>query len=364
MNALSSRFLGSLSVSFALVACGGPVEDQAPDVDAGEVVDTDAPPPVANVAGKHVHQLSVDGMTREVIVFVPPQSAGPTPVPAVFMFHGTSGDGEKFFNISGWHEKSLETGAISVFPSALTYCFWEDENRDGDFADAGERKVTTKWASGALGTAELPLCTAEERAMLTPENQALVDHPLMDDVAYVDAVLDLLAREYAVDASRVYASGFSNGGGMTSRLALERHDRFAAIAAAAGALKLPAAPLPRAMSFVFSLGAIDDGFTAAAGVSEFAITPTAPDDNELIHTRLVLPYLTMLQLADSYTYDVQVVGGERVAAYRYATSTVGASSSFTFVLVEGLGHQYPNGTNHPLTIVNPLWSVFSTQSLP
>jgi polyhydroxybutyrate depolymerase len=279
------------------------------------------------------------------------------------MFHGTSGDGEKFFNISGWREKSDEVGAISVYPSALTYCFWEDENHDGDFADPGERKVTTKWASGGLDD-DLPLCTPEERAMLSAENQALVDHPLMDDVAFVDAVLDLLATQYAVDASRIYASGFSNGGGMTSRLALERYDRFASVAAAAGALKLMATPLPRAMSFVFSVGTLDDGFVQAAGVTELPITPTTPDDNAFIHARLVFPYLTMFRLADSYTYAVQVVGGERVATYTYATSTVGSTNSFTLVLVEGLEHQYPNGTNHPLTIVNPLWSFFSGQSLP
>jgi polyhydroxybutyrate depolymerase len=359
-----SLLFASLSL---VVGCGGvtasPPDDDV-DVDAGEVVDVDAPPPVANVAGKHVHRLTVGGMTREVIVYVPPQSAGTTPVPAVFMLHGTSGDGEKFFNISGWREKSDEVGAISVYPSALTYCFWEDENHDGDFADVGERKVTTKWASGELASDSLPLCTADERAMLSAENQALVDHPLMDDVAFMDAVLDLLAHEYAVDASRIYASGFSNGGGMTSRLALERYDRFAAIAAAAGALKLAPTPLPRAMSFVFSVGTLDPGFTEAAGLTEIPITPTTPTDNVFIHDRLVVPYTTMFQLADTFTYDVQTVGGERVATYRYATSTVGASNSFTLVLVEDAEHFYPNGTNHPLVIVNPLWTFFSTQTLP
>jgi polyhydroxybutyrate depolymerase len=322
--------------------------------------------PLANVAGKHTHKITVDGMTREVIVYVPAQAVGTTPVPAVFMFHGTSGDGEKFFNISGWREKSDEVGALSVYPSALTYCFFEDETKDGDFDDPGERKVTTKWvSSGMLGTAVLPLCTAEERGMLSAENQVLVDHPVMDDVAYIDAVLNLLATVYAVDHARIYASGFSNGGGMTSRLALERYNRFAAIAAAAGTLTLTPVPLPRAMSLVFSVGTLDDRFTGAAGVAEFPITPTTPTDNVYIHTKVVAPYLTMLQLADSYAYDVQMVAGKRIGRYLYATSTVGATNTFTFTLIEDAGHFYPNGdSRHPLVIVNPLWSFFSTQSLP
>jgi polyhydroxybutyrate depolymerase len=359
-----SLWFASLSL---VVGCGGVVEstpDGDVEADAAAVVEVDAPAPVANVAGKHVHRLTVDGTSRDVIVYVPPQAAGPTPVPAVFMFHGTSGDGEKFFNISHWREKSDETGLISVYPSALTYCFYEDENRDGDFDDAGERKLTTKWAAGELGGPMMPLCTAQDVAMLSPENQALVDHPLMDDLAFVDAMLDLLSREYAVDASRIYASGFSNGGQMTSRLALERYDRFAAIAAAAGGLAMAPAPIPRPMSFVWSVGTLDDRFTAAAGVSEIPITPTTPGDNAFLHDRVIATYLAMFQLADAYTYDVQTVEDKRIASYRYETSTVGASNSFTFALVEDAEHFYPNGTNHPLVIVNPLWIFFGTQTLP
>jgi polyhydroxybutyrate depolymerase len=361
---MNARIVCTISLPALLVACGEvpPTDSESPDA---AVVSPDAAVvSPENVAGKHVHTLVVDGVTREVIVYVPALAAGTTPVPAVLMLHGTSGDGEKFFNISGWREKSDETGALSVYPSALTYCLWEDENHDGDFDDAGERKVTTKWAAGSLGTDEMPLCTAQERAMLSPENQALVDHPLMDDLAYLDAVLDLLATEYAVDARRIHASGFSNGGGMTSRLALERYDRFASIAAAAGSLRLPAAPLPRPMSLVFSVGTLDDGFMAQAGGAELPITPTTPTDVPFIHDRLVRPYLTMLQLADTYTYEVQSVGGERIGRYIYATSTVGATNTFTLALVEDAEHFYPNGTNHPLVIVNPLWTFFSSQSLP
>jgi polyhydroxybutyrate depolymerase len=57
----------------------------------------------------------------------------------------------------------------------------------------------------------------------------------VDDVAYVRAVLDdLLARD-PIDAARVYASGFSNGGIMSHRLACAMADRIAGIAAVGGA---------------------------------------------------------------------------------------------------------------------------------
>lgn len=345
-----------------LIAACGAVEPDA-GVDAGEGLELDANPPVTNVAGTYQRTLEVDGLTREVIIHVPAAAAGPTPVPVVFMLHGTSGDGGRFFNISGWREQADAVGFIAVFPTALTHCLYEDDNGDGDFADAGERKVTTKWAAGKLGSATMPLCTADDLAMLSPANRALADHPLADDLAFLDAVLDLLGREHAVDARRVYASGFSNGASMTSRLALERSTRFAAIAAAAGGLNPAAVPAERPLSFVQSVGTRDDGFTAQLGLTELPIGPTALDDAPGLWAFL-RPMLTVLQLEERYTYAEETVGGLRVSRFHFARSTVGAANSLTFALVEGASHVYPNGDNHPLVIADPLWSFFSSQALP
>lgn len=55
-----------------------------------------------------------------------------------------------------------------------------------------------------------------------------------DDVSYVVAVIDDAARHFAIDPSRVYAVGISNGGAMAHRLACEVPWRFAAVAAVAG----------------------------------------------------------------------------------------------------------------------------------
>jgi len=57
----------------------------------------------------------------------------------------------------------------------------------------------------------------------------------VDDVAYFRALLDDLSRWVAVDAKRVYATGLSNGGAMSHRLACQLGDRIAAIAAVGGA---------------------------------------------------------------------------------------------------------------------------------
>jgi len=51
-----------------------------------------------------------------------------------------------------------------------------------------------------------------------------------DDVGFIRAMLAAIAAEGAVDRSRVYVSGLSNGGAMTQRLACEAANVFAAAA--------------------------------------------------------------------------------------------------------------------------------------
>lgn len=55
------------------------------------------------------------------------------------------------------------------------------------------------------------------------------------DLDFVDAVLDELGRDYSVDRSRVFAAGFSNGGGFAAYVGCQRPQEFTGIATVAGA---------------------------------------------------------------------------------------------------------------------------------
>ena len=57
----------------------------------------------------------------------------------------------------------------------------------------------------------------------------------IDDVAYIDAIIDDMASRYRVDRKRVYLVGHSNGGFMSYRYACDRSERIAAIVSLAGA---------------------------------------------------------------------------------------------------------------------------------
>ena len=60
-----------------------------------------------------------------------------------------------------------------------------------------------------------------------------------DDVAYVSDVIDHVAARVCIDAARVYATGFSGGGRMSSLLGCRLNTRIAAIAPVSG-LRWPA----------------------------------------------------------------------------------------------------------------------------
>lgn len=314
-----------------------------------------------NPVGRQDHTLTVDGLERQTIVYVGAPAAA-IDAPVVFVFHGTSQDGEKFYSDSLWREKADAEGFIAVFPTALTYCYKEDENRDGNYDVPGEMRVSTKWSNGRLGEVDgFPLCDATELAKLDPARRAQVEHPFIDDVVFVDAMLELLGRSYRIDKTRVYATGFSNGASFTSRLAQERSQRFAAAAPGSGTLAVTPALAPQPMDVVHWVGSKDDRF--------IPVEVTIKVDESLLATpyfksRFVTPMLTTLGLADAYTYSERLVGSRTIATFTYATSTTGNANTYSFSVIEGMFHIYPSGTPAGLSAADFAWDVFATKSLP
>lgn len=57
-----------------------------------------------------------------------------------------------------------------------------------------------------------------------------------DDVAFTDKLITAIAQQYTIDASRVYATGMSNGGFMSFLLACQLSSKIAAIASVTGSM--------------------------------------------------------------------------------------------------------------------------------
>jgi polyhydroxybutyrate depolymerase len=73
-----------------------------------------------------------------------------------------------------------------------------------------------------------------------------------DDVAFTSSILDRVEADLCIDHTRIYATGFSNGGGLVSLLSCKLADRFAAYAIDAAALYYPSGGCtpPRPISLI------------------------------------------------------------------------------------------------------------------
>jgi polyhydroxybutyrate depolymerase len=156
----------------------------------------DYPPP--DVLTEYFDITGVPGqrdLVRQYKVHVPPSYRREEPMPLVFCFHGLGQD-PNLFCLAGAEldRKSDEVGFILVMP--LGY-----EN---------------SWNAGTC-------CGAARDEKL-------------DDIALVRAIFAEVSRHVNVDRDRVYATGLSNGGYMSYRLACEAADLFTAVLSGAGAI--------------------------------------------------------------------------------------------------------------------------------
>lgn len=160
--------------------------------DATDPTATDVPQRCPDTAiaqpGDDNRTVTVGTLERSYSVHVPPSYTGDEPFPVVIDFHPLGGSGASWRSASGWTSIADREGFIVVWP-------------DG---------VGNSWNVGRC-------CSTASRERI-------------DDVAFARAIIAQLAAEACVDASRVYATGCSNGGGMAYKVACDAADVIAAVA--------------------------------------------------------------------------------------------------------------------------------------
>lgn len=271
--------------------------------------------------------INHEGRDREFWVFNPPKAQLKAKAPVVFMFHGTSGNGLKFYKISQWKEKALEEGFIAVFPSALPYQICEE----------GEApKVTTKWSTPNVAT------------LLCDPNAYIAD-----DQAFFQRMVRYLNRNYNVNKRRIYASGFSNGNGFVQNL-LIHNSHILAAAAGNGGLRIEEDP-KEIIPFFSTIGSKDGKALEALGLREF------PLDNSYLKIPAiessVIRSLSHLGLVNEFQSSQKI--GMFHAVYYKDILEHNKNSELHLLVIDELEHQYPNGKNHPVKMVDILWPFFS-----
>lgn len=147
-------------------------------------------PSPALQAGDSMETVQVGGVSRSYVLHVPPVYDGSKPVPLVVDFHGLATSGARERQDSPYPDVTDPEGAVMAFPSGL----------------AGPSGAA--WNVG-------PCCVAN-----------------VDDVAFARAVVSQVSTTACIDPKRIYAVGFSMGGGMAHHLACRAADVFAAVAPA------------------------------------------------------------------------------------------------------------------------------------
>ncbi|AQQ09098.1 Haloalkane dehalogenase [Sedimentisphaera cyanobacteriorum] len=156
--------------------------------------------------------VMVGNTQRRYWVHLPPEYDSNQPTAVVVAFHGGGGNPQSMMTLSGLNEKSDEEGFIVVYP----YGSGIDPNQSLSFNGGN--------------------CCS----------YAMQNN--INDIAFVDALLDDLSETVNVDPNRIYATGFSNGSIMTYLAASELSERFAAVAPVGGPMGTetcnPSRPVP------------------------------------------------------------------------------------------------------------------------
>ena len=166
------------------------LDDQTPNVTSN----LSAPSCYSYAAIENTQYCSIikDKLTREFYIYIPSSySEYISPIPILFSLHGGGDYAEYNMRYSGFKEHADKDTFIVIYPQGFFY---------GD-------KGTTGWNTESEG---------------------------INDVAFIESIIDWVGRNYNVRLEEVYVTGFSNGGFMSYHLACNLSEKIAAIAPVSG----------------------------------------------------------------------------------------------------------------------------------
>lgn len=195
-------------------------------------------------ASKDADLQTLEVQGRKVLVHLPKGFDASKPAPLVLAFHGGGGHAEHMAENYGLTRKADEAGFVVAFPNGYS-----------------------KFPGGKLATWNAGGCCGDARDKGS------------DDVGFARAVVAAVQARWHTDPARVFATGMSNGGMLSHRLACEAADLFRAVAAVAGT-DATASCTPSRPIAVLHIHAKDDThvlFNGGAGADAFRDTTKVMD---------------------------------------------------------------------------------------
>jgi polyhydroxybutyrate depolymerase len=271
-------------------------------------------------AGQTSESFDFQGMPRTYQLYVPKTYDGSSPVPVVFEFHGYGSNAVQQVVYGDFRPLAERDDFIIVAP---------------DGQDRGRRHFNL---SGEPG--------------------------LQNDVEMVGALLDRIESQFCVDTQRVYATGMSDGGAMSSVLACAAADRFAAFAPVAVVLyPQTICNNTRRVPFLGFSGTADPIVPFEGGAVQCCGNPVLPAPTDATSNWAVHNGCDANFTEDRLGTEVR----------RRTWNNCKAGSAVVFYIIDGGGHTWPGSAFSPASLglttkqINAsetIWDFFKQHPLP
>lgn len=278
------------------------VEDEASDdAEADETFVIDGPaevrPSCASLS-RGVNDLTLDagGAVHDVRIFVP-ESVSSDPAPTVLNWHGLGSTGANQAAFTGYETLADEEGFVVVHATGV---------------------------DGGTGSNSWEL--------------AQFDTPERDDLAFADALIDLVVNDWCADPLRIYSTGMSNGGLFTSELVCNRAGRIAAAASIAGTSHAPTCAPERAVPYISFHGTADNVVPFDADEPSVLLPPAGVD--ALIDDSTPAEFAEFAADAGCDAEPTRVEETAEVVRYDYTGCADGTPMAFYEIV--GGGHTWPS----------------------
>ena len=159
----------------------------------------------------------------------------------------------------------------------------------------------------------------------------------VDDVAFINALLDDVLGSYHVDIRRIYATGMSNGAVMAYRLASELSNRIAAIAPVSGSMGTEISQPNRPMSILHFHGTMDEYIPFFGGKGKRSITGTHywPVDHS------IRTWVKSNGCDENPKIELLSKSGDEMTVTRKTYAEGKDGTEVVLVVIEGGGHTWP-----------------------
>ncbi|WP_419837951.1 alpha/beta hydrolase family esterase [Candidatus Poriferisodalis sp.] len=277
---------------------------------------TDAPEgcvPDADVVSQHSrHRLASGGNEYEYLLYVPGSASALAPL--VMNFHGLGGDGAGQAAYSGYSDLADAEGFVTVHPSGLV-------------AQSPDQAST--W--GAVRSWE----------------GIGADTSARDDMQFVSDLIDRIAAQACIDRSRVYATGFSNGGYFSAYLVCELADRIAATFSVGGISHPEECQPSRPVAMGAMHGTEDEVVPFDDGRESVLVKGRQIDDRKAEELEAFFAEIIPDELAEfAAAFDCTVVTESEFDAATSLTRYTGCDGGveLRFYAIEGAGHIWPGSS--------------------